>query len=256
VHPNIVTAMRSTGLLAVPWLPIIPPLIPPIRDALKTFAVFVQNFQKRPLKGFKKGKTYVVCSSLYPMTYKKRGKSIVVPVVKRMNRKPTAISPPSPLTGVMDAIALAQIGGWLADQKIDFGLRIDETISDEEKKENLILLGSPTSNTLTEDVTDGIPANKFAFTKSYTLQAEGVNYDGGDYGVAIRVANPFNRNRPALSLAGVGPIGTAAAADFCIRKFETASKDVRSSNCWLVIIRGILKKGLEIESHICYQTPL
>ena len=232
-------------------------LVSNITKALWPMAVLIKKLEKRPLKDFQNGKTYVVCSSLYPMRVKRRGKLLYAPVMKQMNRKWRTIFPPSPLTGVMDAMALAQIGAWLAHQKISFELRIDSSVSEEERAENLILLGSPTSNRLTEETAKGIPSEKFTFTKDGILVVHEVNYAEGDCGIAIRRANPFNAKRRVLCFAGVGPLGTAAAADFCINRFaETASNDVRKSDSWLVLVRGKLKRGLGVESMVCSQECL
>ena len=218
----------------------------------------IRRFQNTALSGFEEGDVYVVCSSLYPVLLKGDNWTQLFPVVKPMDGDTMQIIPPSPLTGVMDAMALAQIGAWLSHENIDFDLRIDKTLNESEKEQNLILVGSPTSNLISKEVTERVPKEKFHFTSGYSkIVSRGIEFPGGKFGVAIKDRNPFNSTRKILCLAGIGPVGTGAAVDFVINQFGSeVSQKVRKSQFWVVIVRGSLEEGTPVEGEYCRAEPM
>lgn len=215
------------------------PTVPELPRLARTVA---DRFKKAPLRGFR-DHVIVVCSSLYPLILQKDNQMFDIPVAKlNLSGRPfDEIYAPNPLTGVMDGLAMAQIGAWLTKRKKTFELRIDATIEDNERRENdLILVGGPTSNLLTRDVVVRINQDVFSWDGTGRYANLILNritpFTGGNHGVAIRDRNPWNTQRRVLVVGGLGPHGTAAAVDFVINQFEEkAGNNIKNAEWWVAI---------------------
>ncbi|MEV0466529.1 hypothetical protein AB0I30_23775 [Nocardia tengchongensis] len=135
------------------------------------------------------------------------------------------------LGDVVALITLQEAAGALGTAKVV--VRPPHRLNDEDWRSDLILIGGPSTNSVTEDaltrlpITVGYGSMDQPPTRSSTLRDKQTGTvwavvrtaDGArirtDHGVVIRAVSPFNRRRTVLILAGGTALGTAGAAMLC-----------------------------------------
>ncbi|MGB9630516.1 MAG: ArsR family transcriptional regulator [Candidatus Methanodesulfokora sp.] len=133
------------------------------------------------------------------------------------------------------AISLAlYLGSFLEEQKIP-AYKLDTQLRESDLKENLILVGGPKANTISDEVNGKMKA-WFEYSderKEWIIRSPWNSYFGKGIGVIARGKNPFNEEKEVLLLAGTGFRGSSAAI-IGLKKFSELVK--RDS---ALIVRGI-----------------
>jgi predicted transcriptional regulator len=111
------------------------------------------------------------------------------------------------------AIQLAGALGSLC-QFDRFVPRLDIDISENELKQNLILIGGPVTNMITEKINKYLPA-RFEWREKWAILAE-KRYEGRA-GLVAKIANPFDPTKRVVVLAGLTFEGTKACIQEVIR---------------------------------------
>lgn len=185
------------------------------------------GFRTRALRSFWKpvvhGGVRVAIGSFFVNDYYKRGPGGYEGLVDLVDLAGYA--------GLGDLEAYVQIKDQLRRVGVrDFELGPGHQVSNEQRKENLILIGGPHSNPLTAKVMDQIP-HTYSFglaDGSGTFGKDTRIYDSkldtstdcrvgatgmleSDQGIIIRCANPFAPDKSVIIMAGSWGFGTAAA---------------------------------------------
>jgi len=215
----------------------------PAKDVARfVYKKYRQRRAARPFRGFGDHKCVIILSSLYP-----RPGDVAFKPTKFISENKAEgyhVSPPAPFTGIRDAFGLGRLTAQLVKMGVDFELRVDP-VGDEEKLNDLILFGSPSSNLLAKEYyEEHLPSEcEFAYDANYSvITFQGVKYEGGQIGHVLKHRNPWNPDRKLLWLAGLGPLGTEAAALFCIENFDSRkiSLEVVNSKQWIALISARL----------------
>jgi len=146
-------------------------------------------------------------------------------------------------TGVTDSFALAELAIALAKRKRDFQFRLDD-LSGDDRANNLILMGSPTSNLVSRDLyKDFLPPfiqNRFCYDDSFsTMFLDSVVIQGGQFGLVAKIANPWNPECSIIWVAGIGPAGTGGAVRFAVADFdERTPQNVKKAQQWLLLVEA------------------
>lgn len=219
-------------------------------------AIWVQRTRHRwrgksPLDTLPKGEVMVVLSSLLstppdllpqmtpflkPWEKTERGDFMCIPV-----------SGGFLATGVTDSFALAELAIALAKRKRDFQFRLDD-LSGDDRAQNLILMGSPTSNLVSRDLyKDFLPPfiqNRFCYDDSFsTMFLDNVVIQGGQFGLVAKIANPWDPECSIIWVAGIGPAGTGGAVRFAIADFdEKTPQNVKKAQQWLLLVEAQVDK--------------
>lgn len=112
-------------------------------------------------------------------------------------------------------------------------------------KNNIICIGGPASNPISELLINKLNKKKFVWKTPYSnyninSKTFGSNQEG-DLGILLRSRNPFNEESDILIIAGLGDYGTAAASEFAQgEKIKEVYKSMKKSKDKAVValIRG------------------
>ena len=158
------------------------------------------------------------------------------------------------VTGMHDTFAVAKIVAALMKEKREIEVKMDQ-LSDEEKQKNLILIGGPASNLLSEKIIDHCIIHKqFKFHhdqnhKYKKIELNDETYENGNQGIIISHHNPFNSASRILLMGGLGSIGTEATCDFIVSKFDKHTPScIKEKPNWLILIEGKVKNGYLVDS--------
>ncbi len=119
----------------------------------------------------------------------------------------------SPASDGFVAIALAMfLGSFLKEVKFPV-YKLDTQVREVDLRGNLILVGGPKANMISDSVNDKMPA-RFEFSESrkeWLIRSQTRVHAGKRIGLIVRERNPFNPENMVLLLAGTGFRGSAAA---------------------------------------------
>jgi DNA-binding transcriptional ArsR family regulator len=106
------------------------------------------------------------------------------------------------------------LGQFLKDIKLPF-YKLDTQVKDEDLKKNLILIGGPKANMITEKINKSLPIY-FDYSEEFkdwiiVSSASKSTYRGKNIGLITRVPSPFQEGKEILILAGKGFHGSRAA---------------------------------------------
>ncbi len=105
------------------------------------------------------------------------------------------------------AIQLAGLLGSLC--QFNSFAKLDVEVSDQDLRQNLILIGGPVTNMVTERINKRLPA-RFEWSGQWCLVANGKRYTDRQFGLIAKIANPFEPTKRAVVLAGLSFEATKA----------------------------------------------
>ncbi len=123
--------------------------------------------------------------------------------------------------------------------------KADTEIKEKDLKDNLILIGSPKINTITERISEELPIY-FDVEKNWLIKSKltGNSYDYEDDAVIIKLKNPFDKKKELIVLAGRRSRGLRSAIiAFTQFPHEIAKGNVENNKIIAKVVRGIDKKG-------------
>jgi DNA-binding transcriptional ArsR family regulator len=141
---------------------------------------------------------------------------------------------------------LAMFLGQFVRLPMDFVVRLDVDIKAEKEEENnLILVGGPGTNLLTQEVNDSLPIrfsmmpSKHGFLFGGLVSEKSKNvYTGDAVGVVARIVNPWNKEKRIIVLAGNKAVGTKACVIALAKFWRQTLKDFRAENDFATVIQG------------------
>lgn len=118
-----------------------------------------------------------------------------------------------------------------------FNIRLDTEVRDNDLKNNLIIIGGPVVNRITETVNEALPIffnknKKWAITSRSTKKV----YTQDECGIIVKTKNPFDKNKSILVIAGKRYMGTKAAIVAFLKNFDTL---VKKGNNFARVVEGI-----------------
>ncbi len=124
-------------------------------------------------------------------------------------------------------------------------VKLDTEVRESELKENLILIGGPVINKITEKVNDKLPV-KFVKNNGWNVYSElsKKEYVEEEIGIVVKAKNPFNKNKRILVIAGKRYSGTKAAIVSMLKYFDK----VKKGNNYNKKITAKIVRGLDLNS--------
>ncbi len=123
---------------------------------------------------------------------------------------------------------------------------LDTEIKISENDSNLLLVGGPLTNMLTEKINDKLPV-KFGMEKfpyrSLKSKKTGKTYSEGSIGVINKTTHPLNNEKKIYVIAGIRNRGTRAAVMALTVKHEELFEDYDGEDHWGRIVRGLDMDG-------------
>lgn len=144
------------------------------------------------------------------------------------------------ISGIDDALALAKLSIVLTQKKTTISIKLD-MITNEEKRSHLILLGGSVSNRVAHELHRDYLPMRHQFYTAEGMTIHGTTCRGGEYGHILFMANPWEPAKRVLWLAGLGPLGTGAAVDFLLNRFnDHAPKEILKTDSWILFTKANL----------------
>ncbi len=129
---------------------------------------------------------------------------------------------------------------------MDFIIKLDVDVkAEKEESNNLILVGGPGTNLLTQEVNDYLPLrfsmmpseHGFLFGGLVSQKTQNV-YTGDAVGVVARIVNPWNEEKRIIVLAGNKAVGTKACVLALARFWKQTLKNFKAENDFATVIQG------------------
>lgn len=126
--------------------------------------------------------------------------------------------------------------------------KLDTQVTEADLKKNLILIGGPKGNIITERINDKLPIY-FEYseeTLDWTIVSKisKNTYHGKHFGVIARMPNPFTKGKEMLIFAGKGFSGSRAA----VLAFTQKLKEVAKGNSKKPQVMARVVKGIDVDS--------
>jgi DNA-binding transcriptional ArsR family regulator len=144
------------------------------------------------------------------------------------------------------AAHLALFLGQLAKMPIEFAVKLDVDVKvEKEEKNNLILVGGPGTNLLTQEINDYLPI-KFimqssdqgfllgGLTSKKTMQV----YTSDVSGLIAKIANPWDKTKRIVVLAGNKAVGTKACVLALTNFWKKTLQKYNDEETFAVVIQG------------------
>ncbi|RLJ04389.1 MAG: hypothetical protein DRP08_01835 [Candidatus Aenigmatarchaeota archaeon] len=107
------------------------------------------------------------------------------------------------------------------------------------KKQNLILIGGPIVNKITEKINSYLPI-KFKNKKIYSSLSK-KTYSADCCGVIEKIKNPFDKSKSVMIIAGLRSSGTKSAILAFLKKFDEICKGNRYKRKYAKVVLGLDK---------------
>jgi len=129
---------------------------------------------------------------------------------------------------------------------MDFIIKLDVDVkAEKEESNNLILVGGPGTNLLTKEVNDHLPIrfsmmpseHGFLFGGLASQKTQNV-YTGDAVGVVARIANPWNKEKRIIVLAGNKAVGTKACVLALAKFWKETLRNFKAENDFATVIQG------------------
>lgn len=166
-----------------------------------------------------------------------------------------------PTTGIGQAKALAQVSPSLTRAWRDIDVQnvyFSGEIAGSDLETDLILIGGPKTNALTRRVLDIVGEEMGCTQDNSTIivgdrRFEGKvddNATGTDYGLVMRLSNPFSSGHRLIVLAGSHTFGTVAAARFLV----SDSLPSKHSDDFAVVIEAPVERGHALKGSVAWSS--
>lgn len=128
----------------------------------------------------------------------------------------------------------------------DFIIKLDVDIkAEKEEKNNLILVGGPGTNLLTQEINDYLPIN-FNMTASehgfifggLVSEKTGKVYTADTMGLVAKIVNPWDKEKKALIFAGNKAVGTKACVLAFVKYWNKLLRNYEGENNFAAVIQG------------------
>jgi DNA-binding MarR family transcriptional regulator len=128
----------------------------------------------------------------------------------------------------------------------EFSIKLDVDIkAEKEEKNNLILVGGPGTNLVTQQINNYLPIrfnmtpsrHGFVFGGLVSLKTKNV-YTADTMGLIAKIENPWDKQRRIIVLAGNKAVGTKACVLALAKFWEQSLKDYRDSDDFATVIQG------------------
>jgi len=132
------------------------------------------------------------------------------------------------------------LGTFLTDISA-LSVRLDTEVRTEELQKNIVLIGGPVVNVVTQKINEKMPI-KFDKKKNWAIHStlSDKSYPGDECGVVVKMKNPFNPKKWALVVAGKRHHGTRAVTIAFLKYFsELAKGNVHNPKVAARVIEGL-----------------
>ncbi len=124
-------------------------------------------------------------------------------------------------------------------------VKLDTEARESDLKQNLILIGGPVVNKVTEKVNDSLPI-RFRKNHSWSVYSDisKKSYVEEEIGVIVKAKNPFNKEKQVLVVAGKRYSGTRAAIVALLKHFD----EVKLGNSLNNKVKARVVLGVDLDS--------
>lgn len=128
----------------------------------------------------------------------------------------------------------------------DFAIKLDVDVkAEKEEKNNLVLVGGPGTNLLTQEMNDYLPI-KFSMRPSeqgflfggLVSQKTSQVYTGDNVGIVAKIVNPWDKSKSVIVLAGNKAVGTKACVLAVTNFWEKTLKSYKGEETFAKVIQG------------------
>jgi len=128
----------------------------------------------------------------------------------------------------------------------DFVIKLDVDVkAEKDENNNLILVGGPGTNLLTQEVNDFLPI-RFSMSSTeqgfifggLVSQKTGRVYTRDSVGILAKIVNPWARNKRIIVIAGNKSVGTKACVLALTKFWKEALKNFNSEDSFATVIQG------------------
>jgi DNA-binding transcriptional ArsR family regulator len=136
--------------------------------------------------------------------------------------------------------------GQFAKTPEEFAIKLDVDVkAEKEEKNNLILVGGPGTNLLTQEINEHLPIKfnmqpseqGFLFGGLFSRKTGHV-YTADMAGLVAKIVNPWDRNKRVIVLAGNKAVGTKACVLALTNFWKKTLKDYEGSETFARVIQG------------------
>lgn len=143
------------------------------------------------------------------------------------------------------AVHLAMFLGRYCSLPNRFVVKFDtETKAEHEKKRNLIVVGGPATNIITNELNKFLKI-KFEWDKVWGLHSSfsGKYYDGEDISIITKITNPWDRSKKIILLSGLKHEGTKASIIAITQYHDKILKKYEQGKDFYCLIKGLDRDG-------------
>lgn len=123
-----------------------------------------------------------------------------------------------------------------------FNVKLDTEVRESDLENNLILIGGPITNKITQKINSKLPIRFENGNIKSTLSKE--TYQQDEIGMIVKIKNPFNKEKSILVVAGNRFAGTKAAIIAFLKKF----KKITQGNVHNNSIKAKIVEGVDLDS--------
>ncbi len=144
------------------------------------------------------------------------------------------------------AAHLALFLGQFAKMPTEFAVKLDVDVKvEKEEKNNLILVGGPGTNLLTQEINEYLPIkfNMQSSAQGFLLgglssQKTGQNYTSDVTGLVAKIVNPWDNSKRIIILAGNKAVGTKACVIALTNFWKKTLEKYKGEDTFAVVIVG------------------
>ncbi|MCL2288959.1 MAG: helix-turn-helix domain-containing protein [Candidatus Bathyarchaeota archaeon] len=144
------------------------------------------------------------------------------------------------------AAHLALFMGQFVKTPKEFAVKLDvDAKVEKEEKSNLILVGGPGTNLLTQEINEHLPI-KFIMHPSkqgflfggLTSGKTGINYTSDSAGLIAKIVNPWDNSKHVIVIAGNKAVGTKACVLALTNFWKKTLRNFNEKNTFVAVIQG------------------
>jgi DNA-binding transcriptional ArsR family regulator len=144
------------------------------------------------------------------------------------------------------AAHLALFLGQFAKMPTEFAVKLDVDVKvEKEEKNNLILVGGPGTNLLTQEMNDYLPTNFIMQSSPHGFMLGGLSskktgqiYSLDNSGLIAKIVNPWDKTKRIIVLAGNKAVGTKACVIALTNFWKKTLEKYKGEDTFTVVITG------------------
>ncbi len=166
------------------------------------------------------------------------------------------------------AAALTLFLGQFVKHPAEFAIKLDTDVkAEKEEKNNLILVGGPGTNLLTQEINEFLPVrfNMQSSENGFLLgglvsQKTSRVYTADTTGLIAKIRNPWDESKRIIIFAGNKAVGTKASVLALTNFYDKTLQDYRSDGTFVAVIQGYDLDGdgkvdnIEVPEQYCLKT--